>query len=94
MTRAGHDHAGDGSSLDLTGAAEVLGVSPASVAALLDRGILPWFLGADGRHRRVSRAALESHREERFALRQRLAQARRSPLASAPEDSDTMRLTG
>ena len=84
----------DGASLDLTGAAEVLGVSPTTVAELLDRGTLPWFLGADGRHRRISAAALETHREERFALRQRLAQARRGPYASAPEDLDAMRLTG
>jgi excisionase family DNA binding protein len=87
----GHE---DGGSCDLSGAAVVLGVSPTTVAQLLDRGILPWFLGGDGRHRRVSRAALHAHREERFALRQRLAQARRRPYASAPEDSDAMRLTG
>jgi len=58
-------------------AAVHLGMSPAAFAQLLDRGVLPSYLGRDGRHRRVTLAALEAHRDARFALRQELSQQAR-----------------
>ena len=63
--------------LDLAEAAVHLGMSPVALAELLDRGTLPSYLGRDGRHRRVALADLEAHRDQRFALRQRLAQQAR-----------------
>lgn len=68
-------------------AAVHLGMSPVAFAELLDRGTVPSYLGRDGRHRRVTLADLESHREARFALRQQLAaraRERRRP-AGGPE---------
>lgn len=58
-------------------AAVHLGMSPAAFAELLDRGVVPSYLGRDGRHRRVTLAALEAHRNARFALRQQLTQQSR-----------------
>ena len=58
-------------------AAVHLGMSPAAFAQLLDRGVVPSYLGRDGRHRRVTLAALEAHRDARFALRQDLSQQAR-----------------
>ncbi len=63
--------------LDLAQAAVLLGMSPMALAELLDRGGLPSYLGRDGRHRRVALADLEAHRDQRFALRQRLTQQAR-----------------
>ena len=69
-------------------AAVHLGMSPVAFAELLDRGTVPSYLGRDGRHRRVTLAALETHRNARFALRQQLtaqARERRRP-SHQPED--------
>jgi hypothetical protein len=63
--------------LDLAQAAVHLGMSPTALAELLDRGVVPSYLGRDGRHRRVTLADLEAHRDSRFALRQRLTQQAR-----------------
>lgn len=63
----------DRGSLDPLQAAEYLGVSPTVLARLLDNGALPWVNGADVRHRRIRLADLDAHRDERFALRQKLA---------------------
>lgn len=66
-------------------AAVHLGMSPAAFARLLDRGIVPSYLGRDGRHRRVTLAALEAHRDDRFALRQDLSQQARELRRPSPE---------
>ena len=63
--------------LTLVEAAAHLGMSPVALAELLDRGTLASYLAADGRHRRIRLADLEAHREERFGLRQQLAQQAR-----------------
>jgi excisionase family DNA binding protein len=63
----------DRGSLDLLQAAEYLGVSPTALARLLDNGALPWVNNGDVRHRRVRLADLDAHRDERFALRQKIA---------------------
>ena len=65
-------------------AAVHLGMSPAAFAFLLDRGIVPSYLGRDGRHRRVTLADLEAHREDRFALRQDLSQQARELRRPSP----------
>ncbi|MCW2622058.1 MAG: hypothetical protein JWL64_1660 [Frankiales bacterium] len=65
------DHGG--ATLDLSQAAEYLGVSPTALARLIDTGIVPWVATDDVRRRRIRLADLEEHREQRFALRQRLA---------------------
>jgi excisionase family DNA binding protein len=71
-------------------AAVHLGMSPTAFAKLLDRGVLPSYLGRDGRHRRVPLAALEAHRDSRFALRQQLSQeARERRRPSGGPVSDT-----
>ena len=59
-------------------AAVELGMSPTAVIRLLESGQLPSHLGPDGRRRRVARADLAAHREERFALRQQLVQQQRA----------------
>ena len=63
--------------LDLAEAAVHLGMSPAALAQLLDRGVVPSHLGNDGRHRRIALADLELHRDQRFALRAHLTQLAR-----------------
>ncbi|MCW2726437.1 MAG: hypothetical protein JWN35_3358 [Frankiales bacterium] len=63
--------------LDLPAAAAHLGMSPTAFAQLLDRGVVPSYVGDDGRHRRILLADLEAHRAERFALRQQLSQQAR-----------------
>jgi hypothetical protein len=71
--------------LTVVEAAVHLGMSPTSFAELLDRGVLPMSPG-----RRIALSALEAHRDERFAVRQQLAQqarARRRP--SYGPDADT-----
>lgn len=76
--------------LTLDEAAVLLGMSPTSFAALLDRGVVPSYLGGDGRHRRVALADLEAHRDERFALRQLLTrQARQQRQPSYSPENDT-----
>lgn len=75
--------------LDVAQAAEHLGMSPAAFTQLLDRGVVPSYLGRDGRHRRIALADLERHRSDRFALRQQLTQEareRRNP-AYGPEST-------
>ena len=52
--------------------------SPTAVIRLLESGQLPSHLGADGRRRRIARADLETHRTERFALRQQMVQEQRA----------------
>lgn len=80
----------DEADLTLGEAAVLAGMSPASFAALLDRGVVPSYLGSDGRHRRIRRDDLETHRDERFALRQLLtAQARERRQPSRSPDNDT-----
>jgi excisionase family DNA binding protein len=59
-------------------AAVELGMSPTAVIRLLESGQLPSHLGADGRRRRIARADLETHRTERFALRQQMVQEQRA----------------
>jgi len=59
-------------------AAVELGMSPTAVIRLLESGQLPSHLGPDGRRRRVARADLVAHREQRFALRQQLVQEQRA----------------
>jgi excisionase family DNA binding protein len=80
----------DDGDLTVDEAAVVVGMSPTSFAALLDRGVVPSYLGRDGRHRRIRRADLEAHRDERFALRQQLAaQARERRQPPYSPDNDT-----
>ena len=57
----------------LSEAAVFLGISPTALARLLDAGRLPSHHGPDGHRRRVSLRDLERHRDDRYALRQRLA---------------------
>ena len=71
-------------------AAVYLGVSPTVVASLLDGGRLPSRLGPDGRRRRVSLRDLDAHRDDRFALRQRLAQEVRARRYAVPGDDDLL----
>ena len=59
-------------------AAVELGMSPTAVIGLLESGRLPSHLGPDGRRRRVLRADLERHREERFNVRQQRVQEERA----------------
>lgn len=68
---------GDEQDLDLAQASAHLGMSPTALALLLDRGVVPSYLGRDGRHRRIALADLEAHRDDRFALRQQLTQQAR-----------------
>ena len=70
-------------------AAVELGVSPSVVAQLLGGGQLPSHLAEDGRHRRVLLADLRAHRDQRFALRQRLVQEQRDRRWLQPEDDLT-----
>ena len=67
----------DEADLDVAQAAVHLGMSPAAFTELLDRGVVPSYLGRDGRHRRVALSDLEAHRAGRFALRQQLSQEAR-----------------
>ena len=64
--------------LSIEEAAVELGMSPTAVIRLLEAGQLPTQLGPDGRRRRILRADLEAHREERFALRQQMVQEQRA----------------
>lgn len=59
-------------------AAVELGMSPTAVIRLLESGQLPSHLGADGRRRRINRADLAEHREQRFVLRQQMVQEQRA----------------
>ena len=70
-------------------------MAPTAVIRLLESGQLPSHLGRDGRRRRISRADLDAHREQRFALRQQLVQEQRarrwaeaSGTAPAPSELD------
>ena len=77
--------------LSIEEAAVELGMAPTAVIRLLESGQLPSHLGPDGRRRRIARADLDAHREERFALRQQLVQeqrARRWAEASGPPAPD------
>jgi excisionase family DNA binding protein len=76
-TRAGWDN-DEVEDVSIEEAAVELGMSPTAVIRLLESGQLPSHLGPDGRRRRISRADLEEHREERFALRQQMAQEQRA----------------
>lgn len=64
--------------LSIEEAAVELGMAPTAVIRLLESGQLPSHLGPDGRRRRVARADLAAHREERFALRQQMVQEQRA----------------
>lgn len=64
--------------LSIEEAAVELGMSPTAVIRLLESGQLPSHLGPDGRRRRVARADLDAHREQRFALRQQMVQEQRA----------------
>lgn len=66
-------------------AAVYLGVSPTALARLVDGGRLPTRLGPDGRRRRVSVRDLDRHRDDRYALRQRLAGEARARRYPAPD---------
>ena len=59
-------------------AAVDLGMSPTAVIALLESGKLPSHLGPDGRRRRILRADLARHRDERFNVRQARVQEERA----------------
>lgn len=84
------DDSDEDSSLHQFDAAAHLGMSPAALTELLDRGQLPSHLGQDGRHRRVALADLEAHRDERFALRHDLTQQARQQRRPADEpESET-----
>lgn len=80
MTTAAHDDWDDGPVEDVSieEAAVELGMSPTAVIRLLESGQLPSHLGRDGRRRRINRADLVVHREERFALRQQMVQEQRA----------------
>lgn len=67
-------------------AAVELGVSPTVLGRLLSGGQLPSHLSEDGRRRRVLRSDIDLHRDERFALRQRLVQEQRDRRWLQPED--------
>lgn len=64
--------------LSIEEAAVELGMAPSAVIRLLESGQLPSHLGPDGRRRRIARADLDAHREERFALRQQMVQEQRA----------------
>ena len=59
-------------------AAVELGMSPTAVIRLLESGQLDSHLGPDGRRRRVDRDDLRDHREQRFNLKQQMAQEQRA----------------
>ena len=63
-----------GATVTMAEAAVELGVSPTELCRLLDTGVLPSVNTSDVRVRRVSAAALQRHRTDRFALRQKLAE--------------------
>ncbi|MBC7679222.1 MAG: hypothetical protein H7233_09555 [Pseudorhodobacter sp.] len=70
-------------------AAVELGVSPTVLSRLLEGGQLPSHLAEDGRRRRVLRSDLAVHRDQRFALRQRMVQEQRDRRWLQPEDDLT-----
>jgi excisionase family DNA binding protein len=72
---AERDRGGD---LSIEEAAVELGMSPMAVIGLLEGGQLPSHLSPGGRSRRIARADLDAHRENRFALRQQLVQEQRA----------------
>ena len=59
-------------------AAVELGISPTEVIRLLESGQIPAHLGPDGRRRRILKADLEAHREQRFKVRQVRVQEQRA----------------
>jgi excisionase family DNA binding protein len=67
-----------GDDVSIEEAAVELGMSPSAVIRLLETGQLASHLGPDGRRRRVDRADLAEHRDDRFALRQRMVQEQRA----------------
>lgn len=69
---------GVGDDISIEEAAVELGMSPTAVGKLLESGQLASHLGPDGRRRRITRADIEAHRDERFALHQQLLQERRA----------------
>lgn len=71
-------------------AAVALGVSPSVLDRLLQTGQLPAHLGPDGRRARVLRIDLDSHREDRFALRQRMVQEIRARRWAEPDPVDEL----
>ena len=75
-------------------AAVELGMSPTAVISLLESGQLPSHLGPDGRRRRIARADLAAHREERFALRQQMTQEQRALRWAEHSGIPPMRDTG
>ena len=75
-----------GGDLSIEEAAVELGMSPTAVIQLLENGQLPSHLGPDGRRRRIARADLQTHREQRFALRQQLVQEQRARRWSEASD--------
>ena len=84
--------------LTLAEAAVELGVSPTQVIKLIEGGQLPSHLGPDGRSRRIRRDDLGQHRDDRFALRQRMVQEQRARRwADGPppgEAGDSVELSG
>jgi excisionase family DNA binding protein len=68
-------------------AAVRLGMSPTAVIHLLEFGHLPSHLGQDGRRRRILVADLETHRDDRFALRQQMVQEQRARRWADPDTS-------
>lgn len=69
---------GVGDDASIEEAAVELGISPTEVIRLLESGQLPGHLGPDGRRKRILRADLAAHREQRFLLRQQLVQEQRA----------------
>ena len=72
----------------LAEAAVVLGISPDSLVALLRCGRLPAHLGPDGRSQRILQRDLDSHRQDRFALRQRMVQEIRDRRWAEPDPDE------
>ncbi len=74
----------------LQDAAVALGVSPSVLGRLLQSGQLPAHLGPDGRWSRVLLADLDTHRDDRFALRQRMVQEIRARRWAEPDPVDEL----
>lgn len=64
--------------LSIEEAAVELGMAPTAVIQLLESGQLASHLGPDGRHRRIARRDVATHRDQRFALRQQMVQEQRA----------------
>jgi len=80
----------DPADCSLAEAAVALGVSPSVLDRLVQTGQLSAHLGPDGRRARVLLIDLETHRDDRFALRQRLVQEIRARRWAEPDPVDEL----